>query len=191
MMLLLFSIEDVRKKRIDILPLLAFSVIGAIYQTVTRALTIPEICGGMLLGVGLLGIAEMTGESLGYGDGLLFLVTGIYLGGVCFCHNTNISAEKKCKIRNSVCTICIIRLCVIFGRTDHMKKSLKASYTVEASMLMPLVLFFIFQGFALGISLCQEVQKASVYSARLQELSGADIFKRSEMLEEAGENIWK
>lgn len=39
MMLLLFSIEDVRKKRIDILPLLAFSVIGAIYQTVTRALT--------------------------------------------------------------------------------------------------------------------------------------------------------
>ena len=64
MMLLLFSIEDVRKKRIDILPLLAFSVIGAIYQT-----------------VGLLGIAEMTGESLGYGDGLLFLVTGIYLGG--------------------------------------------------------------------------------------------------------------
>lgn len=47
MMLLLFSIEDVRKKRIDILPLLAFSVIGAIYQTVTRALTIPksvEVC---------------------------------------------------------------------------------------------------------------------------------------------------
>ena len=81
MMLLLFSIEDVRKKRIDILPLLAFSVIGAIYLTVTRALTIQEICGGMLLGVGLLGIAKMTGESLGYGDGLLFLVTGIYLGG--------------------------------------------------------------------------------------------------------------
>ena len=81
MMLLLFSVEDVRKKRIDILPLLAFSVIGAIYQTVTRDSTIPEICGGMLLGVGLLGIAKMTGESLGYGDGLLFLVTGIYLGG--------------------------------------------------------------------------------------------------------------
>lgn len=50
---------------------------------------------------------------------------------------------------------------------------------------------FIFQGFALGISLCQEVQKASVYSTQLQELSGADIFKKREMLEEAGENIWK
>lgn len=60
-----------------------------------------------------------------------------------------------------------------------MKKSLKASYTVEASMVMPLVLFFIFQGFALGISLCQEVQKASVYSARLQELSGQIFLKEA------------
>lgn len=72
-----------------------------------------------------------------------------------------------------------------------MKKNVKASYTIEASMVMPLILFFIFQGFALGISLCQEVQKASVYSTKLQELSGADIFKKREMLEEAGENIWK
>lgn len=72
-----------------------------------------------------------------------------------------------------------------------MKKNVKASYTIEASMVMPLILFFILQGFALGISLCQEVQKASVYSTQLQELSGADIFKKREMLEEAGENIWK
>lgn len=56
-----------------------------------------------------------------------------------------------------------------------MKKNVKASYTIEASMVMPLILFFIFQGFALGISLCQEVQKASVYSTQLQELSGADF----------------
>ena len=33
------------------------------------------------MGVCLLGIAKVTGESLGYGDGLLFLVTGIYIGG--------------------------------------------------------------------------------------------------------------
>ena len=43
-----------------------------------------------------------------------------------------------------------------------MKKNVKASYTIEASMVMPLILFFIFQGFALGISLCQEVQKLSL-----------------------------
>ena len=30
-----------------------------------------------------------------------------------------------------------------------MKKNVKASYTIEPSMVMPLILFFIFQGFAL------------------------------------------
>ena len=72
-----------------------------------------------------------------------------------------------------------------------MKKNVKASYTIEASMVMPLRVVCIFQGFALGSALCQEGQKASVYSTQLQELSGADIFKKREMLEEAGENIWK
>ena len=63
-MLILFSIEDIRKRRIDVLPLLVFLVIGILYQAITRSLTIPEICGGAFLG-----------------DGLLFLVTGIYIGG--------------------------------------------------------------------------------------------------------------
>lgn len=65
-MLILFSIEDIRKRRIDVLPLLVFLVIGILYQAITRSLTIPEICGGAFLGVCLLGIAKVTGESLGY-----------------------------------------------------------------------------------------------------------------------------
>lgn len=72
-----------------------------------------------------------------------------------------------------------------------MRKSLKASYTAEAAMIVPLILFFIFQGMSLGVSLCQEVQKTSVYSAKLQELSGAEIFKKQEILDKAEENIWK
>ena len=54
-MLILFSIEDIRKRRIDVLPLLVFLVIGILYQAITRSLTIPEICGGAFLGVCLLG----------------------------------------------------------------------------------------------------------------------------------------
>ena len=42
-MLILFSIEDIRKRRIDVLPLLVFLVIGILYQAITRSLTIPEI----------------------------------------------------------------------------------------------------------------------------------------------------
>ena len=58
-MLILFSIEDIRKRRIDVLPLLVFLVIGILYQAITRSLTIPEICGGAFLGVCLLGIAKV------------------------------------------------------------------------------------------------------------------------------------
>lgn len=53
-MLILFSIEDIRKRRIDVLPLLVFLVIGILYQAITMSLTIPEICGGAFLGVCLL-----------------------------------------------------------------------------------------------------------------------------------------
>lgn len=38
-MLILFSIEDIRKRRIDVLPLLVFLVIGILYQAITRSLT--------------------------------------------------------------------------------------------------------------------------------------------------------
>ena len=37
-MLILFSIEDIRKRRIDVLPLLVFLVIGIIYHAITRSL---------------------------------------------------------------------------------------------------------------------------------------------------------
>lgn len=80
-MLLMFSIEDIKKRRIGMLQLLVFMAVGIIYQFVTGELTLPEIGGGILLGVCLLGIAGITRESLGYGDGMLFIVTGIYIGG--------------------------------------------------------------------------------------------------------------
>ena len=72
----------------------------------------------------------------------------------------------------------------------HVPKLLENNIKIGVRVRIPFG-NMILDGFALGISLCQEVQKASVYSTQLQELSGADIFKKREMLEEAGENIWK
>ena len=39
-----------------------------------------ELCGGIGLGIGLLAVAFFSREAIGFGDGLLFCVTGIYLG---------------------------------------------------------------------------------------------------------------
>ena len=124
------------------------------------------------MGVGLLGIAKMTGESLGYGDGLLFLVTGIYLGGWDNCSLLMTSLVLafvfaiiqilvRKKVQNQKFRLYHLYyppMCYIW-EDDHMKKIFKSELYGEASMVMPLVLFFYLSGFALGISLCQEVQR--------------------------------
>ncbi len=65
-----------------------------------------------------------------------------------------------------------------------LKKSYKGSYTLEAALVAPILLFAIFQGLKLGITLCQEVKESSVYSAELGDLSGVDIFRTTNGLEE-------
>ena len=50
------------------------------------------------------------------------------------------------------------------------RKRKKGSYTVEAAMILPVVLFAIFEGMALGIELCREVQSDGEYSQELEDL---------------------
>lgn len=70
-----------------------------------------------------------------------------------------------------------------------LKKYGKASYTLEAAMLMPLILLSIFQGMKTGIDLCSEVQRTSVYSKELEELNGVEIFLKKASLEDLWENV--
>lgn len=55
-----------------------------------------------------------------------------------------------------------------------MKK--KGSYTVEAAVIVPIVLFAVIQGLTVGIKLCKEVGECAVYSQELKELETVDIF---------------
>ena len=56
----------------------------------------------------------------------------------------------------------------------HIKK--KGSYTVEAAMILPVILFSVIQGLTVGIQLCKEAEESAAYSERLQELHAVDIF---------------
>lgn len=67
------------------------------------------------------------------------------------------------------------------------KRTLKGSYTVEASLIMPLVLFVIFGAMKMGIGLCSEARTSSAYRKELQDLKGAEIFRNIENLE----SIWR
>lgn len=78
--LTLFSVEDMKKKRINLLPVLIFLLCGLIFQFAVGNLTFPQILGGASLGILLLCVSRVTHEAMGYGDGLIFLATGIFLG---------------------------------------------------------------------------------------------------------------
>lgn len=80
LILSIFAMQDVIKRRIHIIPVLIFFVGGALYQILLGDAAFAEIFGGILVGVILLGISRLTGEAIGYGDGLVFLVTGVFLG---------------------------------------------------------------------------------------------------------------
>ncbi len=57
-----------------------FSGIGAIFQLIQKSMSIGMIAGGVAIGGICLLLSWITNESIGFGDGLVFVMTGIYLG---------------------------------------------------------------------------------------------------------------
>lgn len=79
-MLVFCTIEDCRKKRILLGPVLLLGIVGLILHLYYRNISICSMLAGCLVGVGLLLISKITGGKIGIGDGLVLIVTGIYLG---------------------------------------------------------------------------------------------------------------
>lgn len=74
------SIEDVRSKRINIIVALLFGILGVYFHLHLNRLSVFEMIGGVLVGVGLYMISVLSGESIGKGDAVLMVVVGIYMG---------------------------------------------------------------------------------------------------------------
>lgn len=79
-MLVICSVEDVRRKEMHLLILLGFGVLGIGLHMAFRSMSIYEILGGMLIGVILLLLSILSDGKIGKGDGVLMVVTGTYLG---------------------------------------------------------------------------------------------------------------
>lgn len=79
-MLGICSIEDIRKKQVQVYLVLVFGIIGMIFHLLYRSLSIGNIFCGMMLGVILMVVSKITSGSVGMGDGLILMVTGVYLG---------------------------------------------------------------------------------------------------------------
>lgn len=77
----LCSLEDIRYKRLTIIYILVFGIGGVILHLFAPVCSIYSILCGMLLGGAIMLISMVTGGSVGMGDGILLVVTGVYLGG--------------------------------------------------------------------------------------------------------------
>lgn len=79
--LLLFnSFLDWKKREISLLSLAGFGVVGIGLNLWLGYQSVAEAAGGVALGILLLATAFFTQEAIGFGDGLLICITGIYLG---------------------------------------------------------------------------------------------------------------
>lgn len=77
----LCSLEDVKRKRLTIIYILMFGIGGVFLHLLAPVCSIYSILWGMLLGIGMIMISFATRGSVGMGDGILLMVTGVYLGG--------------------------------------------------------------------------------------------------------------
>ena len=79
-LLLYESLVDIRRKEVTVVPIALVGACGVLCNYLLYARSPGWILLGTLTGFGLLLIALVTGQQIGYGDGLLFLTVGLCLG---------------------------------------------------------------------------------------------------------------
>ena len=72
--------EDYKLKRIRLVVVNCFAILGVVFHLIYGRISWIDMLGGASVGVVLLVIGYLTKEKIGYGDGILFVATGIYLG---------------------------------------------------------------------------------------------------------------
>lgn len=74
------SWEDMKSKEVDVYKIYLFGIIGILWHLFGDGKTVYSILGGMLIGVAFLILGKFTNGSIGAGDGLILIDTGILLG---------------------------------------------------------------------------------------------------------------
>lgn len=78
------SILDIRFRKMPVWLLVVGGIVGIGYQiwrwVKGDSISIVLIGGGVIVGLIFLVVSKITGQALGYGDGIIILILGIYLG---------------------------------------------------------------------------------------------------------------
>ncbi len=79
--LIICCITDIKFREINAKVLAFFALAGIVLFIIYRPVSIFEEAVGLLIGIVFIALWAVTDEKIGLGDGLMMLVTGIYLGG--------------------------------------------------------------------------------------------------------------
>lgn len=74
------SVIDIRKKKIPLYLMIGLMVFAFVMHFIYERLSITEMVFGAGMGLVLIGIAILTKEKIGIGDGIIFVVVGLFMG---------------------------------------------------------------------------------------------------------------
>lgn len=74
------SIEDYKEKQITVTITLFSAIFGILLHLMFHQRSLYEMLAGVLSGAAVLALGFLTGWKIGPGDGIVFMLTGLYLG---------------------------------------------------------------------------------------------------------------
>jgi len=81
-LLLINTVFDIRTKKIPVVVLVGFGAVGVLVNLFYKEYSVVEIIAGTAVGVALFVVSRITDGQIGEGDAFLFMITGLYVGGI-------------------------------------------------------------------------------------------------------------
>lgn len=74
------SIEDIKSQKISLIFVLMFGVLALAVKIFMYEVSLAEMFNDVLIGMFCLCMARITGQAIGYGDGVVLIILGIFVG---------------------------------------------------------------------------------------------------------------
>ena len=186
------AFQDYRNRKINIYFLLTGGIIGLLFHLYSMELSIIEILLGMGIGMMILFFGLWSGGSVGRADGMILVVSGIFLG---FEKNVEVFVMGLFLAGITSLFLSVIRR---KGRTyripfftgglsvrngDGMKEW-EASITIEAAIIMSMAMLLFFVIMKLGLQLYDETRTLAGGIIKDQTVNAVKLFYELERVRE-------
>lgn len=101
------SWQDLKKKEVTISLIFVYGIIGILLHLWLDRIAIWDMLSAMGIGLCLVIVAKLFHQCIGYGDGLILMVSGIYLG-----MNKNMELFLYSTILSGICSVILL----VFGK---------------------------------------------------------------------------